>query len=217
MSTRSNRKAAPSVLRPVSPPVMADPRGMVIRFGSLRKRFTDDDFFEFCQVNRDLRIEMTSEGEMLIMVPVGGEGSNRNFILTSRFGVWVESDRTGIGFDSSAGFILPNGAERSPDASWVRLDRWKAISKKDRKKFPPICPDFVIELRSESLSLTLLKAKMEEYMENGAQLGWLIDPKKKQVHVYRPTVKVEILKKPKTISGEPLLRGFKLDLAGILT
>ncbi|MGH9844376.1 MAG: Uma2 family endonuclease [Blastocatellia bacterium] len=190
---------------------------MVVRFGPLRKCFTDDDFFEFCQINRDLRIEMTSEGEMIIMMPVGGEGSNRNFILTSRFGVWVESDRTGIGFDSSVGFRLPNGAERSPDASWVRLDRWNAVSKKDRRKSPPICPDFVIELRSETDSLTQLKAKMEEYIDNGAQLGWLIDPKKKRIHLYRPHAKVEILKKPKTISGEPLLKGFKLDLAGILT
>jgi Uma2 family endonuclease len=188
---------------------------MVVRLGPLKNRLTDDEFFEFCLQNRDLRIERTSEGEMIIMMPVGGEGSNRNFNLTGEFAAWVKSDSTGVGFDSSGGFILPNGAERSPDAAWIRLDRWEAIPKKLRKKFPPICPDFVIELRSETDSLNDLKAKMEEYMANGAQLGWLIDPREKKVHIYRPNAEVETLDNPQTVSGDPLLKGFKLDLADI--
>jgi len=188
---------------------------MVVRLGPLKNRLTDDEFFEFCRQNRDLRIERTSEGEMIIMMPVGGEGSNRNFNLTGELAAWVKSDGTGVGFDSSAGFILPNGAERSPDAAWVRLDRWNAIPKKLRKKFPPICPDFVVELRSESDSLAELKTKLEEYIANGVQLGWLIDPREKKVHIYRLGAEIEILDNPQTVSGDPLLKGFKLDLTSI--
>lgn len=179
-------------------------------------RFEKKDFAAFCAENGDLRIEMTKEGEMIIMLPVGGEGSHRNFKLTTRFGVWAENNEAGIGFDSSAGFTLPNGAERSPDVSWVRRERWEALTKKEQQDFAPICPDFVIELKSKSDRLKTLKKKMEEYLENGAQLGWLIDPKKKKVHVYRPGAPVEILDNPTEVSGEPLLKGFTLKLAGIL-
>ncbi len=179
-------------------------------------RFTAADFAAFCGENPDLRIEMTSEGEMIIMLPVGPTGSNRNFVLNGRFFAWAEKDPTGIAFDATAGFTLPNGAERSPDASWIRLDRWEALTKDEQEAFSPICPDFVVELRSRTDRLKKLQNKMEEYIENGAQLGWLIDPIKKKVHVYRPDALVEILDNPMEISGDPLLKEFILKLEGIL-
>jgi Uma2 family endonuclease len=179
-------------------------------------RLTDNEFWQFCSNNRDLRIEMTSEGQVIIMLPVGGEGSSRNFNLTTEFGAWVKQDKTGIGFDSSGGFKLPNKAKRSPDAAWVKRERWEALSEQDRQKLVPLCPDFVVELRSFTDRLKKLQSKMEEYIECGAQLGWLIDPQEKKVHVYRPGVPVEVLDNPKEISGEPLLKGFILKLEGIL-
>ncbi len=188
---------------------------LVICLGPFKHAITDDEFFEFCAVNRDLRIEMTNEGEMIIMLPVGSEGGKRSFNLTSAFGAWVKSDGTGVGFDSSTGFKLPSGAKRSPDLSWIQKERWNAIPERQRKKFAPVCPDFVVELRSETDSLAALKAKMEEYLANGAQLGWLIDPLEKKVYLYRPQVVVEIVDNPPTISGEPLLKGFVLSLADI--
>lgn len=180
------------------------------------RKFTDDEFWQFCSSNRELRIEMTSEGQMMIMMPVGGEGSSRNFKLTGRFSAWVENDGSGIGFDSSGGFNLPNKAKRSPDAAWIKRERWEALSEQDRQKLVPLCPDFVVELRSFTDRLKKLQAKMEEYIVNGAQLGWLIDPQEKKVHVYRPGEPVEVLDDPKEISGEPLLKGFTLRLEGII-
>jgi Uma2 family endonuclease len=193
------------------------PNALVVRLGPLKEHLTDDEFFKFCQLNRDLRIEMTSNGEVIIMPPVGSEGGNRNFKLTTRFGAWVEADGTGVGFDSSTGFKLPNGANRSPDLSWMRRDRWETVPKKQRKAFAPICPDFVVELRSETDSLEMLQEKMKEYLRNGAQLGWLIDPLEKKVHIYRSKATVEILDRPRSVSGEPLLKDFVLDLSGILS
>lgn len=192
-----------------------NPEALVIHLGPLKSHLSDDEFFEFCILNSDLRIEMTKEGEMIIMMPVGSEGGHRNFQLTGRFAAWAEADGTGVGFDSSAGFILPNGAKRAPDLSWIERKRWEAIPRKQRKKFAPICPDFVVELRSETDTLVALKQKMDDYMESGAQLGWLIDPIQKKVHIYRPGAEVEILDHPSSISGEPLLKGFVLDLSGI--
>jgi Uma2 family endonuclease len=184
-------------------------------FGSLLKQMTDDEFFEFCQRHKDLRIEMDKDGEIIIMPPTFSETGGRNFNLTVEFGIWAKQDGTGKGFDSSTGFILPNGAKRSPDLSWIKLDRWNAIPTEKRKKFAPVCPDFVAELRSETDSLDKLQEKMEEYIENGAQLGWLIDPKEKKVYVYRPNAKVETLDDPQEISGEPLLSGFVLKMKEI--
>ena len=178
--------------------------------------FTEEDYWQFCADHKDLRIEMTKEGHMIIMMPVGSEGSHYNFNLTTRFGTWAEADGSGIGFDSSGGFRLPNNAKRSPDVSWVKRERWEALSPKERKRFAPLCPDFVVELRSESDRLIKLQDKMQEYIENGAQLGWLIDPIEKKVHVYRPDAPVEILDHPAEVSGEPLLSGFALKLAGII-
>lgn len=181
-----------------------------------RPRFTDKEFERFCAKNRELRIEMTSEGEMIIMLPVVTKGGSRNFLLTSRFGAWVEAHNTGIGFDSSTGFTLPNGAKRSPDVSWMRRQRWEALTSEQKNSFAPICPDFVVELRSGSDRLKTLQKKMEEYIANGAELGWLIDPKKKKVHIYQPNAPVQILDNPSEVSGEPLLTGFVLKLSGIL-
>lgn len=179
-------------------------------------KFTAADFELFAAENPDLRLEMTKEGEMIIMMAAGPVSSNRNLKLTARLFIWTESNNSGIAFDSSAGFTLPNGAERSPDASWIRLDRWESLTTEEKETFSPICPDFVAELRSKTDRLKTLQAKMEEYIECGAQLGWLIDPKEKKVHVYRPGVPVEVLDDPKEISGEPVLKGFTLKLEGII-
>jgi len=194
---------------------LTNPEALVIRLGPLKSHLSDDEFFEFCVLNSDLRIEMTKEGEMIIMLPCGSEGGHRNFNLTAEFGIWAKTDGTGVGFDSSSGFTLPNGAKRAPDLSWIERERWEAIPRKQRKKFAPICPDFVVELRSETDTLGAVKKKMDDYMESGARLGWLIDPIQKKVHIYRPNVEVEILDHPGNISGEPLLKGFVLDLTGI--
>ncbi|MCP2729894.1 Uma2 family endonuclease [Limnofasciculus baicalensis] len=176
---------------------------------------TDDQFFEFCQINRELRIERTANRELLIMSPTGSETGNRNFKLTVQLGIWVERDGTGIGFDSSSGFKLPNGAERSPDAAWIKLERWNALTSEQQGKFAPICPDFVVELRSDCDNLAPLKTKMEEYIDNGASLGFLIDRKNRDVYIYLPGVGVECLKNPATVSGDPVLPGFVLDLSNI--
>jgi Uma2 family endonuclease len=176
---------------------------------------TDDQLYEFCQINQDLRIERTAQGELLIMPPTGGETSNRNFKLNLQLGTWAERDRTGAAFDSSGGFLLPNGAMRSPDASWVKRSRLAVLTTEQKQKFVPLCPDFVIELRSPSDSLMAVQAKMEEYMENGAQLGWLIDPEERRVYIYRPQRLVERLETPTTLSGEPELPGLALDLREI--
>jgi Uma2 family endonuclease len=158
---------------------------------------------------------MEKDGEIIIMPPTGSETGIKNFKLTGMFWVWVEKDGSGVGFDSSTGFRLPNGAKRSPDLSWIKSDRWNAIPKAERKKFAPICPDFVVELRSETDSLTKLQTKMGEYIENGASLGWLIDAEKRKIYVYRPEKEVEILENPAEISGEPLLKDFTLNLKEI--
>jgi Uma2 family endonuclease len=176
---------------------------------------SDQQFFELCQLNRDLRIERTSQGELVIMPPTGGETGRMSFELTGFFGRWVRADGTGVGFDSSTGFTLPNGATRSPDLAWVKRSRWEALTQQQREQFPPLCPDFVLELRSPSDALATVQAKMQEYLDNGAQLGWLIDPIEKKVYVYRPQAPVECLDNPQTVSGAPLLPGFVLELGNI--
>ena len=178
-------------------------------------QLTDDQFFDFCQQNRDLRIERNAKGELSIMLPTGSGTGGRNFKLIQQLGNWVDIDGTGIGFDSSTGFKLPNGAERSPDASWVKLERWNALTEEQQERFAPICPDFVVELRSRTDSLPVLQSKMQEYIDNGAVLGWLIDCKRRRVYIYRSQCEVERLDNPETISGDPVLRGFVLDLSKI--
>lgn len=178
-------------------------------------KMSDEQFFAFCQLNRDLRIERISQGDLVIMPPTGGETGRMNFKLTQLFGNWVEADGTGVGFDSSTGFTLPNGAVRSPDLAWVKRSRWEALTQGQRERFAPLCPDFVVELRSPSDVLEYVQAKMQEYLENGAQLGWLIDPGEKKVYVYQPQAPVECLDNPETVSGDPVLPGFVLEVGKV--
>jgi len=189
---------------------------MVLHFQEVLKKLNEEEFEQFCYDNRDMRIELTKEGDLIVMPPRGGETGIKNFSLNGQFYIWVETNGTGYGFDSSTLFTLPNGAKRSPDLSWIKKERWEALTKKERKKFSPICPDFVVELRSDTDSLRTLQDKMEEYIENGAGLGWLIDPIKKKVYVYCPNANVEKLENPQTVSGEPLLKGFVLKSGHIL-
>ena len=176
---------------------------------------TDDQFFDFCQANPDYQFERTVQGELVIMSPTGSESGNRNASLTVRVGVWAEQDGSGLIFDSSTGFTLPNGAVRSPDLAWIQTIRWEAIPVEQRKKFAPICPDFVVELRSETDDLAMLQAKMQEYIDNGTRLGWLIDPIDRQVYVYQPNAEVQQLNQPDRLSGNPTLPGFVLNLSKI--
>ena len=178
-------------------------------------QLTDDQFYELCQLNRELRIERTAQGELLIMPPAGWETSEYNAEICMQLRQWAKREGTGTTTDSSGGFILPNTAVRSPDAAWIRHDRLATLTAEQRKKCLPLCPDFVLELRSPTDSLSVLQDKMQEYMENGAQLGWLIDPVRRQVFIYRPDLPVEQLEQPDSVSGEPLLPGFRLDLREI--
>ncbi len=182
----------------------------------LKIDLTDEQFFQLCQNNRDLQFERTASGELLIMPPTGGETSNRNIELSYQLQSWSRQNNLGKAFDSSGGFKLPNGADRSPDASWVRRERWEALTPEQREKFLPLCPDFAVELRSPSDSLKKIQEKMQEYIDNGARLGWLIDRKNKRVEIYRPGRDVEILENPATLSGEDVLPGFVLDLTPIM-
>ncbi|MGI0493362.1 Uma2 family endonuclease [Alkalinema pantanalense CENA528] len=176
---------------------------------------TQQQFYEFCRSNPDLRVERTAQGEVLIMSPTFSDTGNRNFNLAVQVGIWAEQDGTGLGFDSSAGFTLPNGATRSPDVSWIRRDRWEALRPEEQQSFAPLCPDFVIELKSTSDRLETLQAKMQEYLDNGAQLGWLIDRQAQQVYIYRLNQAVEVLDHPETISGDPELPGLGVNLRSI--
>lgn len=176
---------------------------------------SEDSLFEFCQLNSHLRIERTATGEIIIMSPAGSETGNRNAKLMQQLANWTDKDGTGIEFDSSAGFILPNGATRSPDVSWIKLTKWNALSDVQKAKFAPICPDFVVEIRSPSDNLKVLKDKMEEYIDNGASLGWLIDRKNRQVYIYRSNQNVECLDNPVKVSDDSLLAGFNCDLTKI--
>jgi Uma2 family endonuclease len=176
----------------------------------------DDQLYDFCQLNRDLDIERDAHGVLVLMAPVGGGSSARNLEVCRQLANWAAHDASGIAFDSSAGFILPNGAMRSPDAAWVRRSRWEALSAPQREKFPTLCPDFVIELRSPSDRLPQLQRRLREFVRSGAQLGWLIDPRRRSVHVYRPAEPVHTLLAPTHLSADPLLPGFVLDLERVL-
>lgn len=177
---------------------------------------SDAAFYEFCQRNKDYRFEMNRRGELIIMPPTTIETSRKNAKITSKLVVWAEKDKTGFAFESDGMFVLPNGAKRAPDASWMLKEKFYSLSVEDREeKFAPVCPDFVIELRSKSDNLRKLQAKMREYIENGARLGWLIDPYEKRVHVYRADRTTEVFDDPKTASGEDVLPDFELDLTEI--
>ena len=176
---------------------------------------TDDQLFEFCQIHQDLRIERTADAELIIMPAAGGETGNRNAILTASLTVWALQDDTGEVFDSSTGFYLPNGAMRSPDGSWVNRSKLTQLTAEQKEKFLPICPEFVVELMSPSDNLATVCDKMQEYIDNGAQLGWLLDPRGQTAHIYRPNQPVEILDSPSQLYGDPVLPGFVLNLERI--
>jgi Uma2 family endonuclease len=191
------------------------PEPVVVHFEPSKLRMNDDEFFQFCQLNPELRIERTSEGDIIVMAPTGGKTGRRNAKLIAAFGGWAEKDGSGQFFDSSTEFILPNRAGRAPDLSWLRNERWLALTEKQQEQFPPLCPDFIVELRSTTDRLQTLMTKMEEYIANGAQLGWLIDPLERKVHIYRPKSAPETLDDPQTVSGEPLLKGFVLEVQSL--
>jgi len=173
---------------------------------------TDQQFYQICQINRDLRLERTAQGKMIVMPPAGSETGKRNLSIGGQIWLWNRQNNLGVVFDSSAGFMLPNGATRSPDAAWLPRSRWDALSAEEKKRFAPVCPDFVVELRSPSDDLKTVREKMQEYMENGARLGWLIDPQARRVELYRQGYETEILENPATVSGEDVLPGFSLNL-----
>jgi Uma2 family endonuclease len=176
---------------------------------------TDEEFFLFCQANRNLQIERTARGEIIVMAPAGGETGGRNANLVIDLGNWARADKSGVVFDSSTGFDLPNGATRSPDAAWVRRERLAQLTANQKRKFLPLCPDFIIELCSATDALRAAQDKMTEWIANGVQLGWLLDPTERNVYVYRPGHTMEQLQNPATVSAEPVLPGFVLDLAAI--
>lgn len=176
---------------------------------------TQEQFYQLCVNNRDLHIERNANGDLVIMPPTGGETGNRNIEIAYQLQAWSRKNKLGIAFDSSTGFILPNGANRSPDASWIPLTKWDALTDQEKQRFLPLCPDFAIELLSPSDNLAKTQEKMQEYLDNGMVLGWLINPVQQQVAIYRQGKQVEILNAPNNLSGENVLSGFVLDLQPI--
>ncbi len=174
---------------------------------------TPEHFEQLCHEYRDLRLELTSTGELIVMPPAGSKTGLRNFNLTYQLAAWARNDGRGVGFDSSTCYALPNNARRSPDASWIKRERWDALTEQQKESFAPICPNFVVEIRSPSDNLAPLCEKMLEYVANGAAMGWLIDPFKRRVYIYRPDEKLIILENPEVVSGDPLLPGFELETA----
>jgi Uma2 family endonuclease len=180
---------------------------------SIGLHVTQEQFVALAAVNRDLKLERTAQGELILNPPTGWETGESNRSITGQLDRWYEENEdVGKAFDSSTGFILPNGATRSPDASWVSQERWNALTPEQKGTFANICPDFVVELRSSSDRLELLQGKMREYIDNGAFLGWLINPQQRQVEIYRPGLEVEVLDNPTLVSGEQVLPGFVLNL-----
>lgn len=180
-------------------------------------KLTDEQFYKLCLANRDLRLELTAQGELIVMPPTGGGTGKRNIKISTQLEIWSSQNNLGVTFDSSTGFKLPNGATRSPDASWVSKERWESLTSQQQEQFPPLCPDFVVELRSPSDALADMRLKMQEYLENGSRLGWLIDPQTQQVEIYRTNQEVEIRQSPTTLSGEDVLPGFVLELSQIIS
>ncbi|MEH1902409.1 MAG: Uma2 family endonuclease [Nostoc sp.] len=174
---------------------------------------SDEQFYHLCQNNRELKFERTAKGELIIMSPVGGESGNREADLIIDLGIWNRQTGLGYTFSSSTIFKLPNGADRSPDAAWIQRERWEALTPQQRRKFPSIAPDFVIELRLATDDLEMLRSKIQEYMDAGVQLGWLINPQQQQVEIYRQKQDVEVRNLPTQLSGEDVLPGFILSLS----
>ncbi len=175
-------------------------------------QLSDDQFYQLCRANPEIKFERNAKGELIIMPPTGGETGNRNVEIAAEFVIWNRQTKLGKVFDSSTCFKLPNGADRSPDVSWIKQERWDTLTPKEKEKFPPIAPDFVLELMSPTDSLKVTQDKMKEYMKNNVRLGWLIDPKTRQVEIYRQGQDVVVLQSPATLSGEDVLPGFVLNL-----
>ncbi|BAZ40106.1 hypothetical protein NIES4101_60670 [Calothrix sp. NIES-4101] len=184
---------------------------LTLKLNSLIK-LTREQFYQLCAENPDLQLERNAQGELIIMPPTGGGTGRSNVNLILQVASWNEQNQLGEVFDSSTGFTLPNGADRSPDVSWLEKSRWDALTEEEKEKFIPLCPDFVIEILSPSDSLIKTQQKMQEYMSNGCRLGWLINRKKQEVEIYRPEQEVEVLQSPLTLSGENVLLGFVLNL-----
>jgi len=182
---------------------------LIVNLRSLR--VTHQQFFQLCKDNPELRLELTAQGELIAMSPTGSKTGLRNTVIIRQLAEWAKRDGNGVTFDSSAGFTLPNGAQRSPDASWLRKARWQALSPEEQESFAPLCPDFVVELRSPSDAVEVVQSKMSEYLDNGAELGWLFDPQTKRVYVYRPGTEVECLENPAKVEGDSPVEGFTLD------
>jgi Uma2 family endonuclease len=179
--------------------------------------FTDDQFYEFCQLNDNLKIERNAKGEIIIMALTGGKTGNLNFEFNVEFGIWNRKQKRGISFDSSTGFRLPNKATYSPDVAWITKERWQSLTSTQQDKFVPLCPDFVVEILSLSQPLPLLEAKMEEFMENGCLLGWLIDPYEKTTHVYRPKVETEKVTFDSPLYGGQVQEGFVVTISDLFS
>ena len=173
---------------------------------------TDEQFYRLCSMNRDLQFERNPKGELIIMPPVGGISGNREADLITEVNIWNRKTKLGKVFSSSTIFRFPNGGDRSPDVAWVKRERWESLTEEQQEKFPPICPDFVIELRSRTDSVKALQNKMQEYLDSGLRLGWLINPQDEEVEVYRPSKSMKLIKFPTSLSGEDILPGFVLEL-----
>ena len=184
---------------------------VTINFNSV-VQLNDDQFYQLCRDNPDVKFERNAKGEIIVMPPTGGETGNRNFEISVDFGIWNRQTKLGVCFDSSTCFKLTNGADRSPDISWIKQERWDALTPEQKEKFPPISPDFVLELMSPTDTLKETQFKMQEYMDNGVRLGWLINRKTRRVEIYRQVQEVEVLQSPLELSGEDVLPGFVLNL-----
>ncbi|MGL6340357.1 MAG: Uma2 family endonuclease [Waterburya sp.] len=197
--------------------VKSEQMSLPINLSSLTtmSKMSEQQFYNFCRTNPDLRIEQNANGEIIVMPPAFADTGNRNGRVFGQLFVWSEANASGEAFDSSSGFTLPNGAIRSPDAAWILSERWNILTPEQQASFAPIVPDFVVELRSSSDTLVSLKEKMEEYIVNGVRLGLLIDRKNCQVHVYRPNQKPDILDNPESVSCEPEMPMFVLKMARI--
>ncbi|NEO04375.1 Uma2 family endonuclease [Moorena sp. SIO3I8] len=174
-------------------------------------KVTEKQFQILATANREKRLERTANGELIVRPPTGGNTGKRNAQLSAQFVIWNNQTKLGVVFDSSCAFRLPNGAERSPDVSWVKIERWNQLTPEQQDTFPPLCPDFVLELRSRTDTMESLRQKMQEYLDNGISLGWLIDPKNRIVEIYKPQQEVKVLNSPKTLSAEEVLPGFSLN------
>ncbi|CBN55071.1 MULTISPECIES: Uma2 family endonuclease [Kamptonema] len=187
---------------------------VTIDFNSVIK-ITDEQFYQLCQDNPNVKFERNAKGEIIVMPPTGGETGNRNFEISVDFGIWNRQTKLGVCFDSSTCFKLPNGADRSPDVSWIKQERWDTLTPEQKEKFPPIAPDFVLELMSPTDTLKETQSKLQEYIDNGVRLSWLINRKTRRVEIYRQGQEVEVLQSPIELSGEDVLPGFVLNLQTI--